>query len=80
MNTVLMDSKNNKTSNSHTLLLNLWGKIILERSDKYVVLSNIHIFYTRNSYKNNEFKIPAPTWKEKFELPDGSYSISDIQD
>ena len=31
-------------------------------------------------YKNNEFKISAPTWKEEFELPDGSYSLSDIQD
>ena len=31
------------------------------------------------SYKNNNSKISAPTWNEKFELPDGSYSISDIQ-
>ena len=80
MNTVFMDSKNSKTSNSHRLLLNIWDKTILERSDKYATLSNILICYTRNSYKNNEFKIPAPTWKEKFELLDGSYSISDIQD
>ena len=26
------------------------------------------------------FKISAPTWNENFELPDGSYSVSDIQD
>ena len=32
------------------------------------------------SYQNNEFKTPALTWNEEFELPDGSYSISDIQD
>ena len=32
------------------------------------------------SYKNNKFKISAPTWNEEFELPDGSYSVSDIQD
>ena len=32
------------------------------------------------SYKNNNFKILASTWNEEFELPDGSYSISDIQD
>ena len=32
------------------------------------------------SYKNNKFKISASTWNEKFKLPDGSYSISDIQD
>ena len=34
----------------------------------------------KNSYKNNKFKISAPTWSDEFELPDGSYSISDIQD
>ena len=31
------------------------------------------------SYKNTKFKISAPTWNEKFELLDGSYSISDIE-
>ena len=34
----------------------------------------------KKSYKNNKFKISAPTWNEDFELTDGSYSISDIQD
>ena len=29
---------------------------------------------------NNKFKTSTPTWNNKFELPDGSYSISDIQD
>ena len=33
----------------------------------------------KTSYKNNKFKISAPTWNDEFELPDGSYSISDIQ-
>ena len=28
---------------------------------------------------NNKFKISAWTWNDKFELPDGSYSVSDIQ-
>ena len=32
----------------------------------------------KESYKNNKFKISAPTWNEEFELRDGSYSISDI--
>ena len=32
------------------------------------------------SYNNNKFKISAPTWNDEFELPDGSYSVSDIQD
>ena len=34
----------------------------------------------KSSYKNNKFKISAPTWSDEFELPDGLYSISDIQD
>ena len=33
------------------------------------------------SYKNNnKFKILAPTWNDEFEIPEGSYSISDVQD
>ena len=34
----------------------------------------------KNSYKNNKFKISAPTWNEELELPEGSYSVFDIQD
>ena len=34
----------------------------------------------KKSYKNNKFKISSLTWNEEFELPDGSYSITDIQD
>ena len=34
----------------------------------------------KSSYNNNKFKISAQTWSDEFELPDGSYSISDIQD
>ena len=77
-----MNSKNSETSDPYRLLLNLTDKINLKRSDKYVALSNLNIYYTwkniRKSYKNNKFKI-APKWNEKFELPDGPYSISDIQ-
>ena len=34
----------------------------------------------KKSYEDNKFKISAPTWNEDFELPDGSYSVSNIQD
>ena len=48
-----------------------------------MALANLSIYYTwkniKSEYKNNKFKISAPTWNESFELPDGSYSISDIQ-
>ena len=65
-------------------MLNFTDKINLKRSDKYVALSNLSIYYTwknlKKSYKNNRFKISALTWNEEFELPAGSYSISNIQD
>ena len=84
MDTIFMNSENSKTSDPHRLLLNLTDKINLKRSDKYVALSNLSIYYTwkniKNSYENNKFKISALTWNEGFELPDGSYSVSDIQD
>ena len=74
-----MNSENRKISDPHRLLLNLTDKINLKRSDKYVVLSNLSIYYTwkniKKSYKNNKFKISAPTWNEEFELPDILYQI-----
>ena len=45
-----------------------------------ILVFTIHRKILKESYKNNKFKISAPTWNEEFELPDGSYSISDIQD
>ena len=78
MNTIFMNSKSCKTSDPHRLLLNLTDKIDLRRKDKYIALSNL--INIEKSYKNNKFKISAPTWNEKFELPDRSYSVSDIQD
>ena len=79
-----MNSRNSKTSDPDKLLLNLRDKVDLRRKDKYIALSNLSIYYTwkniKKSYKNNKFKILAPTWNEEFELPDGSYSISYIQD
>ena len=84
MNTIFMNSENSKTSDPHRLLLNLTDKIDLRRKDKYIALSNLSIYYRwkniKKLHKNNKFKISAPTWNEEFELPDGSYSISDIQD
>ena len=79
-----MNSENSKTTDPHRLLLNLTGKINLKESDKYVALSNLNICYTwknkKKSCKSNKFKISTPTWNKKFELPDGSYSVSDIPD
>ena len=51
MNTLFMNSKNSKTSDPHRLSLNLTDKINLERTDKYVALSNLSMFYTWKSIK-----------------------------
>ena len=83
-----MNSKNSKTFDPPRLELNVTDKIELRRKDihiyMYIALSNLSVNYTwKNiikSYENNKFKISAPTWNEEFELSDGSYSISDIQD
>ena len=83
MDTIFMNSKNSKTSEPHRLLLNPTDKINLNRSDKYIFLSNFNLYYTwkniKKSYKNNKLKISSPMWNEIFELPAGSYSVSDIQ-
>ena len=75
-----MNSENSKTSDPHRLLLNLSNKINLKRSDKYVALSNLSIYYTWQNINKYKFKISALLWHEEFELPDGSYSVSDVQD
>ena len=49
-----------------------------------MAIINLSIYYTwknvKSEYKNNKFKISAPTWNDTFDLQDGSCSISDIQD
>ena len=40
----------------------------------------LHMENIKSTYNNNKFKIPAPTWNDELESPDGSYSVSDIQD
>ena len=51
MDTILMNSENSKTSDPHRLSLNLLDKINLKRSDKYVALSNLSIYYARKKMK-----------------------------
>ena len=79
-----MNSENSKTSKLHVLILKLTNKLDLRIGEKVIALSNITIYYTwkniKSSYNNIKFKISTPTWNDEFKLPDGSYSISDIQD
>ena len=84
MDTIFMNSENSKTSKPHVLILKLTNKLDLRICENNIALSNLSIYYTwrnmKNSYNNNKFKISAPTWNGKFELHDGSYPVSDIQD
>ena len=84
MDTIFMNSENSKTSEPHILKLKLTDKLDLRLDKKVIALSNVSMYYTwdniKSSYNNNKFKISTPTWNDKFTLPDGSYSVSDIQD
>ena len=84
MDTIFTNSENSKTSTPHISKIEFTDKIDLRLDEKVIALSNLSIYYTWNniksSYTNTKFKITTSTWNEKFELPDGSYSVSDIQD
>ena len=79
-----MNSENSKTSEPHRFKLDLTDKINLKNWNKNMAWANLSNYYTwkniKSEYNNNKFKISAPTWNDTFDLPDGSYSIADIQD
>ena len=62
----------------------LIDKLDLKNPNKNMALANLSIYYTwknaKSTYNNNKFKISAPVWNETFDLPDGSYNISEMQD
>ena len=84
METNFMNTENSGTSELHRFKLDLTDEINLKNPNKNMALANLSIYYTwkniKSEYNNNKFKISAPTWNDTFDLPDGSYSISDIQD
>ena len=79
-----MNTKNSKTNEPHRFRLTLTDKLNLKDPKKNKALANLSIYYTwkniKSAYNNNKFKLHAPTWNDEFDLPDGSYSIPDIQD
>ena len=79
-----MHIENSKTNEPHKFILSLPDKLNLKNPNKNIALGNLSIYYTWNNikstYNNNKFKISAPIWNDTFYLPDGSYSIADIQD
>ena len=81
IDTIFISSENSKTSMLHVLILKLTNKLDLRIGEKTIALSNLNIYYKWRNIKSsyNKVKISAPTWNEKLELPDGSYSVSDVQ-
>ena len=80
-----MNPENSKTPQPHILILKLTHKLDLRIGKNVIALSNLSIYCNtwkniKNSYNNNQFKISTPKWNDEFELLDGSYSVSDIQD
>ena len=79
-----MNSENSKAPKPHILITKLTNKLDLRIGKKVIAFSNLSVYYKwkniKSSYNNNKSEISAPTWNDEFELPDGSYSVSDIQD
>ena len=79
-----MNTENSKTNEPHRFKLDLADKVNLKNPKKNIALVNLSIYYTwkniKSEYNDNKFKITALTWSENFDLPDGSYTIDDIQD
>ena len=79
-----MNSLSSKTNESNKFMYQFTDKLNLKNPNKNMALANLSIYYTwknvKSEYNNSKFKISAPNWNDTFDLPDGSYSASDIQD
>ena len=79
-----MNILNSKTYESNKFIYQFTDKLNLKSPNKNIELANLSIYDTlksiKSEYNNNKFKISAPTWNDEFNLPDGSYSVFDIQD
>ena len=77
-----MNTLNSKTNESNKFIYHFTDKLNLQNPKKNMELANVSIYYTwkniKSEYSNSKFKIFAPTWRDEFNLPDGSYSVSDI--
>ena len=77
-----MNTENSNTNESNNCIHQFTDK--LNPNNKNIGLINLSIYYNwkniKSAYNNNNFKTSAPTWNDEFDLPDGSHSISDIQD
>ena len=79
-----MNTLNSRTIEFNRFVYQFTDKSNLKNPNKNIALANLSIYYTwkniKPEYNNNKFKIHTPTWNDEFNLPKGSYSVSDIQD
>ena len=84
METIFMNSENSKKNEPHRFKLDLTDKLNLKNPKRNMALANLSIYYTWKNINQNtttiNLKVSAPTWNDTFDLPDGSYLVSDIQD
>ena len=66
-----MNTENDKTNEFNKFIYQFTDKLNLKKANN----KNI-----KSAYNNNRFKMSAPTSNDEFDMADGSYSISDIQD
>ena len=78
-----MNTLNSKTNELDKFICQFTDKLNLKHPNKNMALVNLSIYYTweniKSEYNNNKFKKSGPTWNYTFDLPDGSYSDSDIK-
>ena len=80
-----MNALNSRTNESNRFIYQFTDKLNLKNPNKNIASANLSIYYTWKNIKsennNSKFKISAPNWNSReFNLPDGSCSVSDIQD
>ena len=83
MKTEFISTENSNTNESNRFRYYFTDKLNL-KNNKTIALANLSIYFTwknvKSEYKHNKFKITAPYWGEEFNISDGSYAVTDIQD
>ena len=84
METIYTNTLNSNANEYHIFVYQFTDNLNLENPNKNITVANLSIYYTwkdiKSEYNKNKLKIFAPTWNDEFNLPSGSYSVSDIQD
>ena len=84
METIFLNTLTSKTNEYDKFIYQFTDKLNFKNPNKNIAVANLIIRYTwkniKSEYSNSKSKISAPTWNDEFDLRDGSYSVSEIQD